>query len=77
MNSNEPQSPQLNIGAVRRRRYIFLKKAFADYECREFHLTPVLTLSWTNTKELTNIQGGLVIAIEWGFWAAYVGYAYA
>lgn len=56
-------------------RYILLKKAFVDYECRDFHLTPVLTLSWPNTKELTNVKGGLVIAIEWGFWAAYIGCA--
>ena len=66
-----------NKHIVMRRRYVLVYKAFADYECREFHITPVLTLSWPNTEELTNVKGGYVIAVEWGFWAAYIGYAYA
>jgi len=36
-----------------------------DFECREFHITPVLTYSW---YESDNIKGG-GLAFEWGSWA--------
>lgn len=54
-------------------KYIFMLKAFADYKCGEFHLTPVLTLAWPT--DMPNIKIAYAIALEWGFWAVYIGLA--
>lgn len=56
------------------RKIKIVRQAFSDYECQEFHITPVLTYSWAKTD--SGKVYGWVIAIEWGFWAAYIGIAH-
>jgi len=48
----------------------------SDYKCGEFHITPVITLSWPNKDIKSKADNGLALAFEWGFWALCVGYAY-
>lgn len=50
-----------------------IARAFSDKACKEFHITPVLTYSWTGTaNEYNHIAYGYGLALEWGWWAAYV-----
>jgi hypothetical protein len=52
-------------------RYLILLTAFSDYEDKDFHITPVLTYSWSKT----DVYSGGCLALEWGVWGCYVGFA--
>jgi hypothetical protein len=54
--------------------YWLMFKPVQDFECKEFHLLPTLTLSWTGRRQVVN--WGIGIALEFGFWAVILGLAF-
>jgi hypothetical protein len=53
--------------------HLFLS-ARTDLKAREFHITPVLTLSWP-PEEYKDRLKGFILGLEWGVWVASVGAA--
>lgn len=61
------------------KRVHIILNAIHDYECSEFHITPVLTYAWPPKNEKENfptISSAFMVAFEWGLWAVCIGFAF-